>query len=342
MMDDHSDLLKLLNMSTKEHVENERLHFREEYDPVFQILNPRIAEFFQKHVASSSGGSPSNTFPAVDIGSGRAIGTATMALTLRPPLLPEQTELLWYPSDWAGEEGIKSNYEKGGPLELETRETLRYLVQESQEPLFTDQNDEPVFLGDPIELKGLKAVHFNGNRGYVRGPDPNAVGRFAIQISPDPNDCKSFKQENISYLAEMTPHDAMLRHLRKENKAKEFFKELLERTREINVLKHESWSNVEELYGKCALVTCTSLLTCLGYRDPTAWKDTMQLASKLLVVDGYLLQYDAIGYANFGDTSVMQAFVRDESLGLKLEASIIPPLSWHNGRERKLLLWQKV
>ena len=48
-------------------------------------------------------------------------------------------------------------------------------------------------------------------------------------------------------------------------------------------------------------MTCTNLLTCLGYRDPTAWQDTMQLAADLLHVDGYLLQYDAVGYADFGD-----------------------------------------
>ena len=127
---------------------------------------------------------------------------------------------------------------------------LRYLIQESQElsvPLFTDKKDEPVFPGNVIELGGLKAAQFNGKRGRIQGPDANAEGRFAIQLSPDSKDCKSFKQQNITYLGETTIHDAMLRTLRIEHKDEEFFQGLLERTRELDILKHESWSNVEDL-----------------------------------------------------------------------------------------------
>jgi hypothetical protein len=39
------------------------------------------------------------------------------------------------------------------------------------------------------------------------------------------------------------------------------------------------------------------LLTTIGYHDPIAWQDTMQLASKLIHVDGYFLQYYAIEYS---------------------------------------------
>jgi len=339
-------MMKIMTKPMKEQVEDERNHFRTEYEPVFQMLNPRIEEFFKKQQQDGGsttlplGGSNSSTFPAVDIGSGSAIGTVTMALTLAPPILPENVELLWYPSDWAGKKGSSIT---GSPVECETRESLRYQIQESQEcvPLFADKDGEPIFPDDKIELEGLKADHFNGRRGIIRGPDPKIAGRFKVQLSPDPSDCKSFKKENLSYMGETSLHSAKLRLLREEGKAEDFFIGLLERTREIDVLEPRTWSSVEELYGKCALVTCTSLLTCLGYRDPTAWKDTMQLASKLLCTDGYLLQYDAIGYADFGDTAVMQAFADDEVLGLKLETSTIPPDSWHNDRERKLMLWRK-
>lgn len=188
----------------------------------------------------------------------------------------------------------------------------------------------------------MKAVQFNGKPGYILGPDANAQGRFAIQLSLDPKDCKSFKQENITYLGDTTMHDAMLRHLRIEHKDEEFFQGLLERTRMLDILKHETWSNVEDLRTRCALVTCTSLLTCLGYRDPSAWQDTMQLAAELLRVDGYLLQYDAIGYADFGDDDVMQSFANDKSLGLELIASSIKGTHTNIGSERKVMIWQKL
>lgn len=339
---DEDAFVRRMNMSTKDHVEEERFHFKSEYAPLFQILRGRMKGFFEKQVAEKDG-SPSCTFPAVDIGSGWAVGTAAMALTFRPPFLPEQAELIWYPSDWAGPKEGHPEQKKGGPVELRTRESLRYQIQEANElaPLLTDKAGTPVFRGDLIELNGLNAVQFNGRRGLIRGPDPKIDGRFKVQLSQDTNDCKSIKEENISYLGEPCLHDAMLHALRMSGEAEEFYEGLLERTREIDVLTPETWSNVKDLYGKCALVTCTSLLTCLGYRDPTAWKDTMRLASKLLCVDGYLLQYDTIGCASFGDTLFMREFADSESLGLVLDDEIIPPCSEHGSKKRKLVLWQK-
>lgn len=325
-------IITLMKRSIKEQCEAKRAHFQTEYQPVFDMLLPHMKAFLAKHADSE----PSN-FSALDIGSGYAIGTVTMALTLQAAF--PKSKLLWYPSDWDG------SYNDGGTVEKETRKMLQYLVQESQEfsvPLFIDKKKQPIFQGNAIELCGLKAVQFNGKPGYILGPDANAQGRFAIQLSLDPKDCKSFKQENITYLGDTTMHDAMLRHLRIEHKDEEFFQGLLERTRMLDILKHETWSNVEDLRNRCALVTCTSLLTCLGYRDPSAWQDTMQLAAELLRVDGYLLQYDAIGYADFGDDDVMQSFANDKSLGLELIASSIKGTHTNIGSERKVMIWQKL
>jgi hypothetical protein len=35
----------------------------------------------------------------------------------------------------------------------------------------------------------------------------------------------------------------------------------------------------------------------------------MELSSKLLLVGGYVAQYDRIGYAGFGDSAAMQAII---------------------------------
>jgi len=58
--------------------EDHQVLFRNGYYPSFvQLLDPHLGRFFQKH---------SGSFPAVDIGSGRAVVTIGMALNFRPPV----------------------------------------------------------------------------------------------------------------------------------------------------------------------------------------------------------------------------------------------------------------
>ena len=126
-----------------------------------------------------------------------------------------------------------------------------------------------------------------------------------------------------------------------DGKATEFYQGLLDRSCEIDILKHETWSNVEELNGRCALVTCTSLLKCLGYRNPTAWKDTMQLASRLLHTDGYLLQLDPSDCDDYGKIPAMEEFANSESLGLRLEQAS-EDIPWGEASPMKIIIWQKI
>ena len=98
------------------------------------------------------------------------------------------------------------------------------------------------------------------------------------------------------YRGTSTLIEVTLRGLKENNKATEFYQGLLDQTTEIDILKDETWCNVEHSFGKCALVTCTTLLTCLGYRNLLAWQDTMKFAPKALHVNGYLLQFDTIDW----------------------------------------------
>ena len=317
---------RLTKMTLEERIQNDRKQVIEEYIPIKKVLDSRMQKFFQKYAKSSSGNS---SFPAVDIGCGRAVGTIDLALTYRPPVF--KGDLLFYPSEIVGDEEYS-------PVESRTRKSLEYHIQENQElqVMFKDQNNMPLFKGSIVELRGLTSAQFNGSQGIIQGPDPKAVGRFAIQLSPDPSNCKSFKKENIQYMGEASAGAANLRMLRINEQSHDFFAGLLGRTREIDILKHETWSNVKEIFGKCALVTCTSLLSCLGYRDPTAWQDTLEFASMLLQVDGYLLQYDEVGHAGFGDSSVMKAFVKEKLLNLELEENEPPSVPRMN-----IVLWRK-
>lgn len=260
-----------------------------------------------------------------------------LALHFRPPVAPK--ELVWYASDWGGSSGRSV-------VEKETRAGLRYWLEDSIEstanPLSIDKEEEPIYKGDAVELNGLKSASYNGRRGKANGLDPKNDNRIAIQLSSDDNDVKSFRRENVSYVGgEWCLEEAVLRHLRKQGAHQEFFQGLLDRAQEIDILKSETWTSVQELEASCALVTCSSLLRCLGYRDPTAWQDVMQFASQFLCQGGFLMQYDPVGdYAGFGNTETMNAYVQEQSLGLVLETTVGSGC-FSGDRELKVFLWKK-
>lgn len=171
----------------------------------------------------------------------------------------------------------------------------------------------------------MKSTLYNNRRGILKGPDMDAAGRFAVQLSGDPNDQKSFKKENLTFMGCPTQADASLRALRIQGQLPAFFAGLFDRIREIDILKHDTWSSVDDICGTCTLVTCMNLLSCLGYRDSTAWHDTLELGSRLLQVDGYIAQFDMVGYAGFGESSAMEAHVKEKRLPLELVENMVSP-----------------
>lgn len=338
------DAMEYDSKTIKDRIEDDRYYFRNVYYEDFvQKLDPFIRELLEKNKGTNP-----PVFPAVDLGASTAVTTIGMALNFMPPF--HQGALVWYPTDTTRH--TESEEEDGGMLERETRPSLRYHIEETQEirdnPLFADKEGEVVFKGDLVNMRGLKAKQYNGKRGIIRGPDPNTQGRFAVQVSSDTDDCKSFKSENLVFGWHVLPGPLALRLLRLDKSDVVFFEGLLNRSCEINLWDHETWSNVTELDGQCALVTCTSVLSSVGYRLPKLWQDTMQLASKLLRKDGYLAQWDTYRFGSivvgkddddfqFGDIQAMQAYVEEMSLGLTLVESNIPP----EGRINKLFIWQK-
>jgi hypothetical protein len=162
--------------------------------------------------------------------------------------------------------------------------------------------------------------------------------------------------------------------------ANSFFDQLLERSCEINLVHPDTWTNLTEnpnIRGRCALVTCTYLLTSIGAHHPTVWQETLQLASQLLRPGGYLLQYDTTRYthtdddgndkdsdhaapsstapstttatttthssaAGFGNESVLQAYAVDHALDLSLEHCSEPlPESGGSLGRIVVVLWKK-
>jgi hypothetical protein len=73
--------------------------------------------------------------------------------------------LCWYPTD--------NNMER-------TEEIIRYQLEES--PLFVDEDDQPVFGCNLIEIRGKKTATYNGRIGYIVCPDPKSTGRYGIKF----------------------------------------------------------------------------------------------------------------------------------------------------------------
>lgn len=337
-MDLTEQMRRLASMTLEERVHNDRETIHQEYASAIEALEPHILKFLNKHELSDT---VDGTFAAVDIGAGRAVGTVHLALTFLPLF---DGKLQFYPSDYNGA-GVNNtnntNNNSSSPVDLQTRKSLEYHIAENETAstiLCHDSKDEPLFSGEMIELGGLTSDAFNGRRGFVKGIDPEASDRLAIQLSPDPKDCKSFRHQNLQYLGAPSAADSFLREMRIQGKTKDIYQGLLDNTREIDVLQRETWSNVEDIYNKCALLTCMSFLSCLGHRAPAAWQDTLELASKLLLVDGYFLQYDESGHAGFGDPAIMKTIAKEMELGLDLDETTICP----NNPNYVIAIWRKL
>lgn len=116
---------------------------------------------------------------------------------------------------------------------------------------------------------------------------------------------------------------------------------LRERVREVDVTERHTWKNVEHLFGQCALVMCTSLLTQVGYRAPFMWCDVLQLASQLLAPGGTCFLYDTEKYGGFGDVEKMSAYIVEHNLKLTFYMRWHPIFYNDDGDETISLVFQK-
>jgi hypothetical protein len=292
-------------------------------------LDSRLKAFFAENPTEKK-------FPAVDLASGAAVYPVMLGFRYLQPVYP--ATLQWYPTEWGGD---GRSY-----LETETRPAIKILAKEVADayPLFKDGNGHVVQPKDMVSLDGLSMKELNGLRGIIAGKDPESKGHYVVQVE-DQDKPLSLKAENLCTLETMGSRG--LEHmsqkiliLKRQDKA--FFDALLARTREVDVLNHETWSNVAGQYGKCALVTCTILLNSMGYRAPQAWQNVLELASTLLRPGGLLLTYDTEKWGGYANTPEMEAYIKTNALGLVLDERS-EPTSWDDDDGRMfLLIWKKV
>jgi hypothetical protein len=305
------------SMSKEERKQDQSLRTSQWYPNFFRALDSRMKDFYLQNTNSGQ-----THFPAVDLAAGEAVSTLLYALRYRKPNF--DATLDWYPTEWKGKQ------DDVNPLDDELRVSLKLMQTKADEEnyLFTDSNGKQVFRKDKVVMQGLKhQTKFNGITGSVRNPDPYDEDRFGVKVVEE-EQLLSIKKEHLTRAGG--------------GERSGFFKDLLDRSCEINMLEHDTWDNLNEIYGKTALVSCTYLICSVGEETPNIWQDTLELASKLLLPGGYLIQYDTVKYGGYGDENVMQKYIAKNQLGLEMEIRSEPVEDGANHGTIFMILWRKV
>lgn len=274
----------------------------------------RSLEHLEAFMTPLLNSSEEETYPAVDLASGSCTYTVAWAHHFRRTQFKSSLE--WYPTEWRG--GTTGN----NPLEIDLRQTLHFLANHV-EPLFPDKNGKAIFVGDSIKLDGLRRKDYNGIHGVVVGPDPREEDRFAVQLGKAKKwKCCSFKKSNIVRADNLLGSEDGIEFEEAHEYASErsrFLRGLIDRSCELDMLDKQSWGNLKHIQGKCALITCANFITCVGYRNPDAWKDCLVLAELFLRPGGVFMAYDA-KTGGFGNLEEMHAFTK--SIALHLEPAM--------------------
>lgn len=302
---------------------------------VTKALDNPIKQFLEEMAARNKHNNPDKDFayPAVDLASGSAYFTSRWALRYCTPSFCKYGSLEWYPTDTED------------ALEHFTRPCLEYLAKEadvkqpeSQEPSFLcrDRNGDGLVPRQRIQLQGLNNVTYNGQEGVLLNRDPKVPGRYAVQLDNNKTKPISFKSENL--VRKAPPTALSPQNLKMERDG--IYKGMIERSCHVDLLKRETWLDLlvnQNLKGKCALVTCTNLLTEIGHREPTVWTNVMEIGSALLISGGFLLHGDADGWGHFGKAPIMEEHANANSLGLTLHSQVKL-----DNDEWALVLWRKL
>mmetsp|Transcript_13299 Transcript_13299/g.36687 ORF Transcript_13299/g.36687 Transcript_13299/m.36687 type:complete len:333 (-) Transcript_13299:93-1091(-) len=312
------------------------LNFGDRLQHILGVLDGRLEKNFFHHGDDAE----NNRYPAVDLASGKALFPLAYAQHY-------SSKLEWYPTEQKGfDDPIFCDWYVG---EYVLSSLSWFLVgschrkndQEKSTLLFTDSNGVQVREGDMVQLTGLSNASYNGTHGLVQGFDTSSTKEERVAVRLFHRSVPlSFKSGNLKRVACKPKKTTSIQAADKYDPA--VIQGLLDRARFVDLLNRDTWSKVmiqDDLQGRCALVTCTSLLTSLGYREPEIWKDCLELASRLLTAGGYFLQYDTASFGKFGHGRTMKAFIEEKSLGLVLEGRKEEEFCGHG--KMYIMLWRK-
>jgi hypothetical protein len=318
------------------------LEYGDRLQHIVRLLEPRVQrladrrrqEEDRQQQREHDGDAPTAIpFPAVDFASGHGYYPLAYAQHFAG-------QLEWYPTEYNG--GAPNDVHREGSLGDYLLSTLSWLKVEAaagtgRRRIFSDSRDKALRVDDMVRLTGLSNAAYNGTYGVVQGPDPNCEGRVSVRCIQR-SVPMSFKPSNLARVA-VPPGRPARDASRYASADPGAIQGLIDRARLVDLLEPSTWSNVSSLYGRCAVVTCTSLLTCLGYREPNIWRDCLRLASRLLAPGACFLQYDTAKYGRFGHGRTMKRFVEDNDLGLVLEGRKEEASTSHG--TMYILIWRK-
>ena len=308
--------------------------------------------------------SPESPF-AVDLAAGTAMYTIAFA--------ERWNHLSWFACD-------RHDPESGDtyPIGLhQTREALRVYAEEYQPKdivpglpgqrrrrlLFVSEGPPrcAVREGDVVTLRGLQsAPALNGRNGVAlsRRADGERIGVRLLDGGKDEStEPKALKPANLEFNMPGWAHkqDAM----KSDDEQMKAVQEELERlkgevnalarlqavrsvaAREADLLHESTWAGLlSEVGGKCAFVSCMSLLSQVGHETPLLWQKALKLAAALLAPGGVCLQYDTAKFGNFADVQAMAPVAQE--LGLELDART-EPIEYGDDRDGRFyaLVWRR-
>ena len=260
---------------------------------------------------------------ALDIGSGP--GVFVLAYARDFPTLQ------WYPSE------IDNKGDSNAAFRAELLATLDFLRSDA-EPQFTDESGIMVHIGDSVLLNNISSPEYNHQEGILKGKDPENPGRFGVCLGPS-----QFKGKVISVLAEKIlyhgntmgdpDHQKGLSRTQQQtlsetnsnstsNSNKSLLEGLRNRAFALDLLTppwtRELFDN--EIQQSCSIITCTHLLTMIGYKAPHATQLCLGLAHDALEDGGYLITMDSVQHdgGNYGNEVAMRKYLMESGVGLSL------------------------
>jgi hypothetical protein len=273
-------------------------------------------------------GPSAKEFPAVDLVAGLGVQTSLLALRFRSPAY--RASLMLFPVD---------------STIATMRSGLRFLASEAKnrEPLFRDAEDAPVFSNDSVVLKGLSTATMNNRCAKVNCQDPEDPERYAVQLFTDERRLEkkrmSIKRKNI-FAAPSTPRERKVLLEMPREEIEDMFRGLAQRALPVDISRAATWARLGHLFGKCALVTWMPPAADRGSK--AGWKQSLELAYRLLTHGGCLVQLDKhglFGGNGFGNAMEMEPFVHAKGMSM-----IVESVADAHDKDKRLamVLWKKV
>jgi hypothetical protein len=289
---------------------------------------------------------------AIDIGSGAGVFPFVYAKHFRDSVkYRDYIPVNWFPSEYVNPSSGRHQLDflKQSIL-VQHQEIMARDIRE--DVLFADANGRAVYPNDKVHLAGLlspQSEKYNGLIGTVLGIDSANTERIAVFCLLDEGKRTiSLKPANLTLVKDQKglKRDITYEQAIEVDKDLDTLDSLHSWTLHIDVMDFGNFGMQEAsqslLMSACALVTCTSLLTCCGHREPMIWKNALSVASYYLAVGGYFIQHDTDEYGGgFGDKVAMRRVGLEGTFRQMELVQVSEPIKHAGGQRMLLVVWKR-